>query len=201
MTHHLSSCTILPEYDVVVSAYVPSSVHNFGPVFPWPHSKLGVTLIGEGLEVPRLWLEHVIYTICTHWHHHLRTGLHKYKKTSCNAWVIQKTKANKVYCKSTIGILYRIIFQNQRVNIYLVEPTQHAQIPSSSLWGVKTQRISRVIVVNSYGLRDAMQQLFLRYASIKPKMCADLLGIITPKRKHSRVKKQPEKKRLRAWVL
>lgn len=66
--------------------------------------------------------------------------------------------------------------------MYLVEPPQDAQIPSGSLWGVETKRISRVIVVNSYGLRDAMQQLFVWYASIKPKMCADLLKITTTKR-------------------
>lgn len=60
---------------------------------------------------------------------------------------------------------------------YLVEPTQDAQIPSSSLWGVETDCISCVIEVNSYSLRDPIQQLLVWDAGIKPKIPADHLRI------------------------
>lgn len=66
---------VLPEDDVAVSTYVSPTVHNFCPVFPWPHSKLAVALVGEGLEVPWLWLKHVSDAVCAHWHYHLGTAL------------------------------------------------------------------------------------------------------------------------------
>lgn len=73
---------------------------------------------------------------------------------------------------------------------YLVEPTKEAQIPSSGLWGVETDCISRVIVVHPYGLRDTIQQLFVWYAGIKMKIFAD----------HLRIRKTHVNHRANSWL-
>ena len=65
----------LPEDDVAVSSEVLPPVDDARPLSPRPDAEHGVTLVGEGLEVPLLGLKHVLDAICAHGHHHLRAGL------------------------------------------------------------------------------------------------------------------------------
>lgn len=129
-------------------------VNSSGPLGSGPDAEPGVAAVGEGLEVPRLGLEHVPDAVGAHGHHHLRAGL--------------RTRGGRdifTFCLAEAE-------KRTHTSTHLVEPADEAQAARGRLGRVQTAGLSRVVVVDPRCLGDAVQQPLVRYGGAEGQILA-----------------------------